>query len=457
MAGPVTISGFGSGLDINSIVTSLVKANSDTLNALTSRATLLQSATSTLSDISRALGTLQTAADALSTVNGITSMKATSSDGAVVASAASGALPTSLQVTVESLAREQKTYSARQSTNGALGKTGTITVGVAGQSQSLDVQATDSLDDIAAKINGLGLRATASVLYDGTGYRLQIRGLDTGAANALTLTENGTGLDLNGNGKNGNGDADPTAGNTVQAATDAVLYVDSFRVTRPTNQITGVAPGVTLALTAETTKPVTVSVGSDPTVLQSRLGAVASAYNAVVNAIHKASGYGTVTASNKVLAGDSALRSVADRLAAAVTKTQGSGAYQTLASIGLSVDRTGLMTFDGTKLTDALSKDPSSVSALLARPVGATSGGIMADLEDAVKAMTDTTTGVLATRQSSFTSQVKSLNDRASHESDRLLTYEDQLRKQFSAMDSAMAANNTLLSTITNLFKTSSS
>ena len=50
----------------------------------------------------------------------------------------------------------------------------------------VNVLATDSLTDIAAKINQSGQRVGPSVLFDGTTYKLQVRGLDTGAANAVT-------------------------------------------------------------------------------------------------------------------------------------------------------------------------------------------------------------------------------------------------------------------------------
>src|SRR5690606_41908551 len=82
-------------------------------------------------------------------------------------------------------------------------------------------------------------------------------------------------------------------------------------------RIGGAIQGVTLALTATTTGPVTVKVDADPNALRTKLEAVVNDYNAVVKAIHGAAGFGSVKATNPVLAGDSTLRTVTNRLSSA--------------------------------------------------------------------------------------------------------------------------------------------
>mgnify|MGYP006145741437 CR=1 FL=1 len=41
----------------------------------------------------------------------------------------------------------------------------------------------DTLNDVVERVNATGLRLSASILFDGTDYRMQIRGLDTGVSN----------------------------------------------------------------------------------------------------------------------------------------------------------------------------------------------------------------------------------------------------------------------------------
>jgi flagellar hook-associated protein 2 len=443
MAGTVTFAGIGSGIDVESLITGLVNANKVTLNAYQTKASNLRSAASTLSDIGKALATLKSAADALSSAQGVASFSATSSDSSsIVASAAGNAQAGAYAVTVEEIAKEQRTYSATfASSSDPLDQAGQFTIGIGQNAATVTVNATDSLGAIASKINASGMRVSASVFYDGTAYRLQVRGLDTGAANAVTFTENGTALDLNGTG------ATPGAGKTVQPASDARLTVDGFPVNRPTNQIVGVLPGITFAVSQKTTTPVTVTVGSDPTALTSKVKAVVSAYNAVVNQIHTVAGYGTQKARSQTLAGDSALRQLAGQLGQTVAAGQsGQGLFATLAQIGLSQTRDGTLQLDETKLAAALTQDPDDVEKLLGRQTGASTGGFMAALRDLADAATVTGTGALALRQKSFTDQAAKLDDDATAEQSRLDDYADRLRKQFTVMDTTVSANQALLS-----------
>jgi len=340
---PVTLSGLASGIDTASIVNQLISADSGTLNALQDKSSNTQAANSTVSSIGTQLSTLATAAQALSDATSNGSFTATSSGTMVGVTSSPAAQPGTYSVEVKDLAAAQRTYSQSfASDTAALNQTGSFTIAVGtGAPATINVLATDSLQSIVSKINDSGLQVSASVFNDGTTSRLQIRGINTGKANALTFVENGTTLDLNGTG------ALPTSGKTVQPAQDASLIVDGFPVTRPTNQITGAINGLTLNVTDKTTSPITVNVASDPTTLTTNLNAVVTAYNNVINAIHKATGYGDQKASNTLLSGDSTLRTVASKLS---TSMQGmstqSGSLTSLADIGLTLQRDGTLALD---------------------------------------------------------------------------------------------------------------
>jgi flagellar hook-associated protein 2 len=440
--------GLGSGIDVEGLIQGLVKANQVTLNRLTSQAASFRTASSTLSDIGTALSTLQSAATSLSSAQGVGGMTASSSHTSVVASSTGEALPASYKVEVQSLAAEQRTYSKRfDSSSGGLGQVGSFTLQVgSGTAKTLNVEATDSLDKIAGKINQLGLRVSASVFYDGTKYRLQVRGLDTGAASALTFDETGgTTLDLNGDG------SDPNGGKTVQAASDAKLTIDGFELTRSNNQITGAIPGVTIALTAETTSPVTLTIGADTAALEKKVQGLITAYNAVVKAAHTAAGFGQQTAKVQALAGDSAIRTMTQRLSAAATKREGIGPYKNLADLGIALDSKGMLMLDSAKLSKALSADAGSVVNLLARPAGATSGGLMNNLADIVTDMTNPGKGVLAARQQNFIKQAKNIDTRALQEQDRVAQYAERLRKSLAHMDAKMGADKVMGQAISNM------
>jgi flagellar hook-associated protein 2 len=440
MSDTIHLSGLGSGLDVEGIIEGLVKANSVSMALMQHRASTLRSAVTTLSDIGTKLSSLGTALAALDTQSEASGYTATSSSSAIVASAQGTALPGSFQITVDSLAAEQRTYSKQfASSSAALGQVGSISIQVGtGTPKSFDVVAGDSLESIASKINALGLRASASIVNEGSTSRLQIRGLDTGIANALTINETGTTLDLNGTG------VPPEGGKTI-AATDAVLWVDGFQITRSTNQITGAIQGVTLALKQTSATPVTVSVASDPTATKANIKAMVSAFNTVISSIHFAAGYGSIKATNQTLSGDSALRTIADRLTSTVSYSiGGSSVYQMLSQVGVSLTKDGTLSFDESKFDTAVAADASGVSALVADR--------MAAVKSLVSTVTASETGTLTLRSTALSSQAEKLEDRAEEEQTRLDRYADQLRKQFIAMDDAVSKSQALMDQLTRVF-----
>jgi flagellar hook-associated protein 2 len=436
-------------MDIEGLISGLVKANGVTLGKLQNQASSYRTAASTLSDIGTSLSTLQTAVNALSTNTGVGGITASSSDSAVVVSANGAALPASYEVVVDTLASEQRTYSKSfGSTSGGVGQVGNFTIKIgSGTAKKIDVLATDSLDQIAGKINQAGIRANASVFFDGTNYRLQIRGLDTGADNALTLVENGTDLDLNGDGST------PAGGKTVQQAKNAKLTIDGFSVERSTNQIVGAVPGVTFALTAKTTTAARVNVSSDPKDVQAKLTTLVNAYNNVVKAAHSAAGFGMQAAKVDALAGDFSLRALTGRLNAAVTaKGATTGPYQTLQDIGLSLDRNGLLTLDTTKLSKAMTADSATIVKLMAGTAGVGTDGLMNKFSADLTKITDPNKGLLTTRNQSLTKLAKKIDSRVTSEQARLDAYANKLRKSLGDMDAKVGADKVMMQALANTF-----
>jgi flagellar hook-associated protein 2 len=432
MVGTVTFGGIGSGMDTESIVSALVGVERQGQSAIQSKLTANNSSISNLSSVSTLLSRLKSASDALDTAAEVGSYKATSSNAAIVASGSGLATPGKYSIKVDKLAKEQRTYSNTIASVGtALGQAGTLKLGVgAGTTTDVTIAATDTIDDVIGKINASGQRVTASSFYDGTSYRIQLRGQDTGAANALSITETGTTFGFT------------VPANTVQTAQDAQIQLDGFTVKSSTNQVTGAIRGVTLALTNETTDAVSVAIENDPDALKTKLTALVDAYNGVVSKVQELAGNGTVKAKDANLAGDSTLRTITGRLQSALqTVGTNSGNYKTLSSIGLSLDRNGKLSLDATKFSKALAADSDGVTKMLSGTTSSTQG-VMGVVSSAVELFTKSNTGLLANRTEAMTATSKRLQSRIDNEEIRINRYAEQLRKQFTQMDTAVAGWN---------------
>jgi len=440
---PINFSGLASGLDTSAIVTGLVNIEKIPLTQIQNQEQDVSAASQTITGLASSLASLKAAATALSTPAQFTSFKVSSSDTAVVASVSGAAQTGAVDVSVSSLAHEQRTYSdVQSSSSAALGMAGQLSIQIgSGAATNLSIASTDTLTDVAAKISSSGARVSAAVIFDGTNYLLQVRGLDTGAANAITFGESGFSLGLS------------KPANTVQAASDAHLTVDGLPITRSTNQVVGVIPGVTLALTKVTSSPVTVQVDPDESALATKISSLVAAYNSAVSLSHSATGYGQSQASTNELAGDSsitlAMNRVAGSLAGNIAGT--SGKYTTLSSIGVTSNNDGTLTLDESALTQALAADPNAVSKLFVNDPATGSVGAMTNLMSTVDAVATNANSVLTTRLNSLTSMTKNLQSDADEQQRHLDQYQAMLQKQFSDMEVLVSQYKSQMGAVTGL------
>jgi flagellar hook-associated protein 2 len=422
----ISLTGLASGLDTGALIDGLVQAERQPIVQMQQRQKGLDQAKQTLSGFAAKIATLQSAIEALADPVQFASFVSTSSDPAIAVSTSGATTPGRHTVSVSQLAQESRIRSdAQPSATVALNLAGSLDISINGTTTSVSVAATDTLADIATKIRTSGARVTASVLYDGTNYNLIVSGLDTGAANAVSMTENGFSLGLT------------KPSNVVQSAQDAKLEVDGISITRPTNSVSGVIPGVTLALANKTTSPATIDTSTDTAGLQKKIQAFVTAYNDVVTAGHQAAGYGSTKPSNTELAGDSAIRSVLLRLSSMVASAIPNtiGKYSTLASVGVSSTRDGTLTLDANKLSAALADDPAAVAHVFVNDPQNASTGIMKTMDDATKTFIGGPSSSVQARMDAIASRSRRMADQMTQMQSHVDALEARLKAQFAAME----------------------
>lgn len=429
--------GMGSGMDVEGLIEGLIGVSRQPISQLQSRMASAKAAVTDLSDVGGLLAKLKTAASALDTLEKVGSFKASSTNEDALAITANGnAQPGTYDVEVIQLATAERRYSnGMASATDQFGFGGTLNLSIGTdnpQSAAVEILSSDSLNSVITKINDSGLRVRASSFFDGEEYRLQIRALDPGEANAITLDQDGFDLGLE--------DDD----NIVSEAQDALIKVDGFEVKNTSNNITQAIPGVSLALKAKTTTPFTVTVQDDTEALGKKVTDFVTAYNDVINKVHKLAGFGSNKASNPLLAGDSSLRGIASRMNTQLTKTMGTGEFNTLASIGIQLNNNGTIKLDQAKLDKAIAKDGNAVTNIMAG--SQTSGGIMDMMRDMLTDITTPTKGLLDARKDGMDARARRFDDQIQREEKRLESLEARLRKTFSEMDSTVAGYHGQLS-----------
>jgi flagellar hook-associated protein 2 len=420
--GAITFTGLASGLDTSSLIDQLVSVERSAATSVSTRKSNLEAQKSVINSISSALSSLATAARALDLDSEVKPRAAAVSDSRVAVAASAGASPGVHEVRVQSLAAAQVTQSRSfSSTAAGVLAAGGVDITVAGTTKSITWTASDSLDAIATRINDANAGVAASVVrVADSSYRLVVTAKDTGIANAPAFVETGDTLGL----------ADPA--NVKVAAANAQVTIDGIAITRSTNVISDAVTGLTFTLgsphgAGDASSKVTVSL--DQAALTDKLKKLVDAYNAVNNALHGQLDYTGTKKGENTLFGDSTLRGLQSALAAVASNTYGDSG---LSAIGLSRDRSGTLTLDAAKLTEALGNDPGAVSKIF----------ITNGFATAVTSLVDRYTradGLLAAKTQSLNDRQKVLQTRI----DRINANADELRarleKQFSALEDAMS------------------
>ncbi len=462
--------GVGSGLDLNTIVTKLVALERQPLGSMQSKANQLQTQVSSFGQISSLVSGMQTAANALTNPLLWSGSTAASSDASTVAvSASNNVAPGNYAVAVQSLANSQTLASATTfPDSSALLGSGTLTLQLGtwdtGQanfspksgSSAVDIQiaATDTLADVASKVNAAGAGVTASLITDSSGVRLSLRSTATGASNGFRLTA----ADSGGHNTDGLGLSvmafDPPNGATamqlMQGSTDAKATVNGIAVTSATNAMTGVIDGLTLNLNKVSSTPVNVTATLDTGSVQTAIKTFASAYNAMVTYLGNQTKYDPGSKAAGVLQGDSAATNLQERLRAmAGSSSSAASGFARLSDIGLEVQRDGTLTVNQTKLDAATGKLSELKKAFSSSDATNSTNSGFARRYSELATQALGVDGTVTTRTAGLQKLIAKNGEEQTALNTRVDAFQSRLVAQYTALDANVAKLNSLSSYVT--------
>jgi flagellar hook-associated protein 2 len=392
MASPIQATGVGSNLDVSGIVNKLIEAEKAAPAAsLTKRETAATVQISGFASFRGSLAAFQGTLVSLEETSNYTAVKASVGDSAIAsANSQAGADPGShtLEVTNLAVAQRLKSGTAFQSLTDVVG-TGTISIQYGAQNGTTftpnDKRATqtitidgshNTLTGVRDAINAAKVGVTASIVNDGTGFRLVLASKDSGTENSLKISV----ADDDGNPTDTAGlsqfayDPSVTTGpgknlEQVAAAEDAIFKLDGIEIKKSSNTVSDVLAGTTLTLLKENTgTPTTLNVSQDTSLVGKSVDAFVKAYNDLNKTITDLTKYDPATKTAGALQGDSSIRSISaqirDGLSAMVSGV--SGGYKALAQVGITMDKNGALSVDTGKLQTAMQNDPGAVQALFA-------------------------------------------------------------------------------------------
>lgn len=326
------------------------------------------------------------------------------------------------------------------------------------------------LKRIKEAINGAGLAVTANYVKDSSSTaRLTITSSATGNDNSIKLENVGSSTLMrtmrylaSGGGRAQYGGG--TGGGFIQQSTanlDSKFTLDGIAMTRGSNVITDALDGVTLKLVgaqASGAQAETLTIAMSTTSFRAEIDKFIQDYNKAIQYLNDKTKVDSVTYERGALANDFSMTNLKWQLRDSVSR-QVSGsdpnAYSVLASIGIDLDRQGVMSVkDEKKLTNALETNPSQVIGLFT-----STNGIAQRLQSALNRYVQTG-GYIDINKRAVNNKNSFLKNQLNTYQQQLAVKEDALRQQYTTLQksySALSSQQTMLDQISSLYSSSSS
>ncbi|MDA8735476.1 flagellar filament capping protein FliD [Porticoccaceae bacterium] len=294
---------------------------------------------------------------------------------------------------------------------------------------------------VVEAINAANKGVTASLVDTGTGgnnFRIVLSG-DTGIAGTFAVTSS-ISDDL------GFGDADKT----LQTAQDAVINFEGLTINRGSNSVNDVISGTTIDLNGVTSSAVRLNVTSDTSTLKTSLQDVVTVYNSLNSSLDNMGSVkdGSTDTLNGALAGDGSLISyIKNNIRTAVFNESStkSGNVNALRDLGISIDRSGKMTFDETTYNSMVLNNFDDISKMLTAGTSnqsaydTASKGLSQDIATTLEGLTDKD-GIVTTRSTNASSVLADHKEELTKLETRMTAVYQRYLSQFTAMESMMAS-----------------
>lgn len=449
----ITSLGVGSGLDLDSILTSLEESKeASLLTPITNQETSVNAEISAYGTLTSALTKLQTAAEALADSSLYESLSTSLSGSGVTAATTSKAEAGTYTLQVTQLAQAQSL-----STDGVASKTtalgtGTLTLQV-GTADAVSItldSSNNTLEGIRTAINASGAGVTASIVNDGsdTPYRLVLTSDSTGTESDMTVAYTGTDSTDQASSLFG---YDGSSGNMTQTveALDAELTLNGISITSQSNTVEDAVQGVTLNLSAVGSSQ-TMTISQDTDAIYDAISTFVTAYNSYVSSVDTLTAYNADSDTAGELLGDSTTRRISTELSSDLYTAIGSGTFSYLSQLGISLEVDGTLQIDEDTLTSAITDNSDAVSAFFIGTDG--TSGFIGQMTDDLDNYLNEDSGLIVAKTDSLESKLEQLEERYAEKQALIDSEMARWTDEFTQLDTLISSLNSTSDYLTTQF-----
>lgn len=325
---------------------------------------------------------------------------------------------------------------------------------------TVDFGPTATLQDVIEKINSADTGVRATIINDGSGanpYRLSLVSAHSGVEGRFLIDTEGVDLGIN----------QIEAGQNARVFYGSSNAANGILVNSSTNTIDGLIDGVSIDLKKASETPVSVSITTNNSEIETKIGAMVEAFNAVISRIDFQTRYNDETKERGPLLGDGTALSLRNRMFATLRSSNDgfTDTFDRLAQVGLSVGEGGKLKFDSARFREAYAQDPEAVEAMFTTRVIAPSNtepdengaivndpdapttfsalGVIGQLEQMADNYVTNIGGILQNRNTALDNQIAVQESRIRSIQRTLDNKREILQRQFLAMEQAISSFQT--------------
>lgn len=287
----------------------------------------------------------------------------------------------------------------------------------------ITLAADDTLDDLVAKINELNAGVGAGVLSDGSGslpHHLSLLSSIAGKAGELLVDGSGLGLDFS----------------ELSAANDALLQVGAGSgarlISSTSNVFKDVVSGLDVTIAGESKSPVAIHVKSTSEDVSITLQLFVEQYNKLREKLEGLTFFSELEGTKGILFGSAETLRIESGITNLITgRVLGAGKIQSLAELGITIDKEGTLAFDKTKLEARFAADPEGVQEFFANE----NAGLANRMDKLIETLAGIDDSMLVTRSQVLQRQAETVAARIDFLNERLDRSRERLLKQFFNME----------------------
>lgn len=455
MAGTINSLGIGSGVLTSNIIDQLKAADTAALvTPIDSKLLLQKQKDGALSLLSSLLSTFKSSANALgdSTLYQGRTVSGNTDSVSVTASAGVAVQSFSIANTQMALKNVKESGSFAATTNSVATGTGTMGLTVGGVVYNIDYTASTTLEDLRDSINNIaGTSVKASTLQVGANdYRLILTSAQTGANQTISLTDSvGGGLDT----KLLAYDAatNPTGMQEIQAARDATFQYNGITLTRSTNTITDVTPGMTINLLKDAGSA-NISIAQDTQAITDSMSSFVQNYNSLTSQLTTMTTTDVAAGKVGIFNGDSTINTITREINRLVTSVNKDGL--SLAQFGIDLTENGTMVLNSATFASKFKENTTLAETFFSGMTTVNSSGGTNKVDGLFTSM-DTllsnytkSDGIMNTLTTGSANEMKTLNENKKRAQALLEARYNSMSAKFAQYDSMISRLNNQFSSL---------